>query len=70
MVLLGDGLNWKLAPIRLETVLILTHNMYSVHAKQIIGTEIVLEAPDGTNEEAQLEACFSPFGHSANLDTR
>jgi hypothetical protein len=48
MVLLGDGLNWKLALIRLETVLILTHNMYSVHAKQIIGTEIVLEAPDGT----------------------
>jgi hypothetical protein len=32
---------------------------------------IVLDTPDGSPRfEAQLEACFGPFGDSANLDAR
>jgi hypothetical protein len=41
-------LKWKLVLIRLEIVLILTQDRYTVCAKRTIGLEIVLEAPDGT----------------------
>jgi hypothetical protein len=38
-----------------------------VCAKSTIGTEIILDAPDGTPRfEAQMEAHFSPFGDGAN----
>jgi hypothetical protein len=38
---------------------------------QTIGSEIILDAPDGTlGDEAQVEAHFIPFGDSANLDAR
>jgi hypothetical protein len=44
---------------------------YTVCAKGTIGSEIDLEAPDGTpGDKAQVEADFSPFGDSANLDAR
>jgi hypothetical protein len=40
-----------------------------VCAIRTIGSEIVLDAPDGTlGDEAQMEARFDPFGYSANLD--
>jgi hypothetical protein len=56
---------------RLEIVLILTQDRCTVCAKRTIGSEIVLDAPDGPPMlEAQVEACFVPFGDSANLDTR
>jgi hypothetical protein len=44
----------------------------TVYAKRTIGLEIILDAPDGTpkGDEAQLDARFSPFRVSANLDTR
>ena len=36
-----------------------------------IGSEIILDAPDGTTgDEAQVEARFGPFRHSANIDAR
>jgi hypothetical protein len=41
-------LNWKLALVCLEIVLILMQDMYTVHAKRTIGSEIILDAPDGT----------------------
>ena len=42
-----------------------------VCARRTIGSEIVLDAPDGTtSNEAQMEAHFGPFGDSANLDAR
>jgi hypothetical protein len=50
---------------------VLAQDRYTVCAKYTIGSEIVLEAPDGTPRwEAQVDAQFSPFGDSANLDTR
>ena len=41
-------LNWKLVLVHLEIVLILTQDGCMVCAKHTIGSEIVLDAPDGT----------------------
>jgi hypothetical protein len=41
-------LKWKLISIHLEIVLILTHESCMVCAYRTVGTEIVLDAPDGT----------------------
>jgi hypothetical protein len=61
----------------LVIVLILTQDRCMVCAERTIGSEIVLDAPDGTlrpmvllGDDAQMEARFSPFEHSANLDPR
>jgi hypothetical protein len=42
-------LKWKLSSVRLEIVLLLIHDWCTVCVKRIIGSEIVLEAPDGTH---------------------
>ena len=43
----------------------------SVYAKRTIGFDIVFNAPMAlVGDEAQVEARFSPFEHSANLDAR
>jgi hypothetical protein len=43
----------------------------TVYAKRIIGSEIVLTHPMVLlGYDSQLEACFGPFGDSANLNTR
>jgi hypothetical protein len=39
---------WKLVSIHLETVLILTQDMYRVCTECAIGSEIILGTPDGT----------------------
>jgi hypothetical protein len=50
---------------------VLVQDRYTVCTKHNITLEIVLGDPDGTlSDEAQVEAHFSPFGDSANLDTR
>ena len=42
-----------------------------VCARRTIGSEIILDTPDGTtSNEAQVEAHFGPLGDSANLDAR
>jgi hypothetical protein len=39
--------------------------------KHLVGSEIVLDTPNGIRgNEAQVEARFSPFGDSCNLDAR
>jgi hypothetical protein len=110
-------LNCKLVLVCLEIAVMLTQNRCTDCAGRTIGSEIILESPDGTprwrgscgislwsvwrkcfyrckigvqfatnapkaqklfwthpmvhlGDMAQLEACFSPFGHSANLDIR
>ena len=40
-------LNWKLISVRLEIVLILTQDRYTVCAERTINSEIVLDAADG-----------------------
>ena len=39
---------WNLISVRLETVLVLVQDRRTVCAKRIIGSEIILDAPDGT----------------------
>ena len=41
-------LKWKLDSVYLEIVLILTQDKCTVYAERTIGSEIVLDAPDGT----------------------
>jgi hypothetical protein len=52
-------------------VLVSVQDRCLVCARRTIGLEIVLDhlmLPQG--DKAQLEACFGPFGGSANLDAR
>ena len=48
MVLLGDGVMWNLVSVCLETVLVSVQGRCTVSAKCTIGSEIILDAPDGT----------------------
>ena len=47
MVLLGEKLNWKLVSVRLEIVSILMQDLSTVCVARTIGSEIVLDTPDG-----------------------
>ena len=60
---------WNLTSFLLETVLVSVQDRCMVCARHTIGSEIVLDhsmVPLG--DEAQVEARFGPFEHSANLD--
>ena len=64
-------LKWKLDSVHLETVLMLMQDRSTVCVECTIGSEIILDAHDGTtSNEAQVEAHFGPFGDSANFDAR
>jgi hypothetical protein len=52
-------------------MLVLVEDWCIFCAKSTVGLEIVLDAPNVLlGDEAQMEAWFSPFGDSANLDAR
>ena len=60
---------WNLVSDRLEIVLVLVEDRCTVCAKRTIGSDIVFNVPMVLlGDEAQVEAPFSPFGDSANLD--
>ena len=62
---------WNLFLVHLETVLVSVQHRCTVCAKCIIGLDIVFNTPMVLlGDEAQVEAPFSPFGDSANLDAR
>ena len=62
---------WNLASFCLETVLVLVQDRYMVCTRRTIGSEIVLDATNGTTRyKAQVEAHFGPFRDSANLGSR
>jgi len=48
MEVLGDGVMWNLVSVRLDTVLVSVKDRCMVCAKHTIGSEIILETPDGT----------------------
>jgi hypothetical protein len=57
--------------VRLEIGQILMQDRCTVCAKRTTGSKIILDTPVVLlGDEAQVEACLSPFGDSANLDTR
>ena len=62
---------WNVTCFRLETVLVLVQERCMVCARRTIGSEIILDTPDGTtSNEAQVEGHFGPFGDSANFGAR
>ena len=62
---------WSLTCFRFETVLVSVQDRCIVCVERIIGSKIVLDAPDGiAGDEAQLKDHFGPFGDSTNLDAR
>jgi hypothetical protein len=64
-------LMWNLILVYSEMVLLSEQDRCMVCAKRTIGSEIIVDAPDGTpSDEAQVEAPFGPFGCSTNLDAR
>ena len=62
---------WNLVSNRLEIVLVSVEDRCTVYAKRTTGSDIVFNAlMVFLGDEAQVEAPFSPFGDSANLDAR
>ena len=62
---------WNVTCFRLETVLVSVQDSCMVCARRTIGSEIVLDAPDGTtSNEALVEAHYGPLGDCANHDAR
>jgi hypothetical protein len=69
VVLLGDEAQVGASFVSWEMVVNLMQDRCVVCAKHTIGSEIILDTPNGIpSDEAQLEARFGPFGDSANLD--
>ena len=64
-------MKWKLVSVRFEIVLISTQDSCTICADHAIVSEVMLGAPDGTPRlQGQVEALFSPFGDSVDLDAR
>jgi hypothetical protein len=63
---LGDVGQGKVVSVRLEIVLISRQDMCTICAKCTIGSEIAL----GNPMVLLVDACFSLFGDSINLDAR
>jgi hypothetical protein len=62
---------WNLISVNLELVLVSVQYMCTVCAECTILSKIVLDAPDDTpGFEAKVQACWSRYGDSANLDAR
>ena len=61
---------WNLASVQLWIVLVSVQDRRMVCAQCTIGSETVVEVPDGTPRWAQVKARFGLFGDSANLDAR
>ena len=61
---------WNLASFHLETVLVSVRDRCMVCTRRTVGSEIILDAPDGNTRRAQVEARFGLCGDSANLDAR
>ena len=71
MELLGEWVILNLISIHLETVLVSVQDWCTVCCKHTVAQksfwklQMVL-----LGDEAQVKACFGPFGDSANLDSR
>ena len=52
---------WNLTSFYLETVLLSVRDRCMVCARRTVGSEIILDAPDGNTRRAQVEARFGPL---------
>jgi hypothetical protein len=68
---LGDAGKWNLILVCVETVLVSVQDRCMVCVKRTMGLESFwMPAMVLLGDKAQVEARFSPYGDSANLDTR
>jgi hypothetical protein len=71
MEVLGDMGKWNLILVYFETVLVPVQDRCTVCAKCTTGSESFrMPAMLLLGDKAHVEAQFSPYGDSANLDTR
>ena len=64
-------LKWKLVSIHLEIVLILTHDRCTVCVERTRGSEIILDAHDGTpTDVVHVESHFFRYGGSVSVGAR
>ena len=71
MELLVDVGHVESRSVRLEIVLVLVQDRCTVCAKRTIGSDIVLNAPDGTpRRRGPSGISFSPFGDDVSVDVR
>ena len=64
-------LNWKLVLVRLEIVLILTQDSYTVCVEHAIGSEIVWTHPmELIGDMGHVESHFFPFGDRVSVGAR
>ena len=71
MVLLGDEAHVEANSVRLEIVLIFSQDRCTVSAERTIGSEIVLDAPDGTpRRHGSRGISFGPFGDGVRVSPR
>jgi hypothetical protein len=71
MEVLDEWVMWNLVLVRLETVFVLVQYRCTVCAEHTIGSKSFWTHPMILlGDEAQVEACLSPFGDSGNLDAR
>ena len=62
---------WEIVSFRLEIVLVSVQDRCTVCAKRTTGLDVIFNAPMVLlGDEVQVEARFSPFGDSVNLDAR
>ena len=62
---------WNLVSICLEIVLVLVQDKCTVCAERIIGSEIILDAPDRLlGDVGHVESLFFPFGDSVSVGAR
>ena len=56
---------WNLTSFHLKIVLVSGQDRCTVCAKRTIGSEIILDTPDGTlGDVGHVESCFGPLGAS------
>ena len=64
-------LKCKLVSACLEIVLVMTQDRCTVCAECTIGSEIILDAPDGTcSDVGHVESHFDLFGDGVSVDAR
>ena len=62
---------WNLVSAHLETVSVSVQVRSTVCAKRTIGSEIILDAPDGTpSDVGQVESSFGLFGDGVSVGAR
>ena len=71
MVILGDMGHVESRLVCLEMVLVLVQDRCTVCAKHTIGSDIILDASDGTTRSrGSCGISFSPFGDGVSVDVR